>query len=287
MNNYIVDLYKFLSAEMERPKAFGPFHLISFAIVVAVAVLLCIFFRNCSDRTMRIILLVIWVIMVVFELLEQFVIGTSIGEDGILHYDIHWYRFPFQLCSTALWITPLILLIPEGGIRDALIGYMTLFSFFGGLIVMITIGDVYTEHVITNIHTMIHHGLQVVLGVFFISHERHKYNMRYYVGGVLCFLVLLSIACVMNEVMHEVLLAYGRDDSFNMFYVSPYFPCTLPVVSIFYGDVANPLVPYPVFLLMYCFGFIIISFIIYFVASLINHVTDYIRHREDYPDGLK
>lgn len=287
MNNYIVDFYKFLSTRMETPKPFGAFHLISFAIVIAVAVLLCIFFRNCSDRTMRIILLVAWVVMISFEILEQFVIGTTLGDDGILYYNIQWYRFPFQLCSTALWITPLILLIPEGGIRDSLIGYMTLFSFFGGLMVMIVVGDVFTAHIITNVHTMVHHGIQVVLGIFFISHERHKYNLRYYIGGVLCFLALLTTACVMNEVVHEMLLAYGHNDTFNMFYVSPYHPCTLPVLNMFYSDPLNPLVPYPVFLLIYCLGFILISFIVYFVASLINHVTDYLRHREDYPDGLK
>ena len=286
MDNYIVDLYNFLAQRFPDgfvPKAFGTFHIVSFALVVVASVLMCVFFRNCSDRTMRIILTVAWVIMFGLEVLEQMVIGTKVLDDGTLFFDYHWYRFPFQLCSTALWIVPFIILIPEGKIRDGLIGYMTLFSFIGGLLVMITVGDVMTNHIITCVHTMVHHGIQVILGVFFISHERHKYNLRYFFGGVLTFLGLLAIAALMNEVGHELFLAYGREDvAFNMFYISPYYGCHLPVLSIFYGTPESAIVPYPVFLAIYCFGFILLAFIVYFVASFINYVVDYIRHKEKY-----
>lgn len=277
MGNYIVDLYSIMSTKSELVTPYSVFHLVCFALVIAFSIFLCVFFRNCSDRTMRILLFVAWVAMVLLEILDQFVDGTSVLEDGTLFFDYQWYRFPFQLCSTALWITPFIILIPEGVVRDGLIGYMTLFSFFGGLAVMFYPADVFTSYIVTNVHTMVHHGLQVALGVFFISHERHKYNLRYFVGGTVTFLCLVGIACVLNEVAHEIFLAYGQDDTFNMFYFSPYHDCTLPVLSEIYK-----MVPYPAFMLIYCGGFIFIAFIIYFVASLINHITDRVRHKEKY-----
>ena len=46
--------------------------------------------------------------------------------------------------------------------------------------------------------------------------------------------------------------------TFNMFFISPYFPCTLPVLSEIY-----PVVPYPVFLLLYVLGFITLGFIFF------------------------
>ena len=279
MDNYIIKFYELISTTFETPTPYGAFHLISFALVILASVLLCVFFRNCSDKTMRIILFIAWLAMISLEALDQFVDGTSVLENGTLAFSYQWYRFPFQLCSTALWITPFIILIPEGKIRDGLIGYMTLFSFLGGLLVMFYPGDVFTSYVITSVHTMVHHGLQVVLGVFFISHERHKYNLRYFTGGVIAFLGLLAIACVLNEVVHEIFLAYGQDVDFNMFYISPYFDCTLPVLSEIYK-----VVPYPAFFVIYCFGFIFLAFIVYFVATFINHIVDYIRHREKYVD---
>jgi hypothetical protein len=201
--------------------------------------------------------------------LEQFVIGTSIGEDGVLSFSYQWYRFPFQLCSTSLWILPFIILLPPGRVRNGLMGYMALFSFVAGLIVMIYPGDVFNYPIITNLHTMVHHGSQVALGIFFMSHERKKYSMRYFVGGAITFVALLAIACVLNEVMHEIFLAYGEVHTFNMFYVSPYHPCTLPVMSEIYK-----LVEYPIFLFVYTLGFLFIGFIIYFIAGFFNYLFD-------------
>ena len=270
-NNYIISFFEFLRTEAAVPTAYGTFHLISFALTIACAVLLCVFFRDCNNITMRFILLSVWIVLVALELLEQFVIGTTVLESGALSFSYQWYRFPFQLCSTSLWILPFIILLPPGRVRNGLMGYIALFSFAAGLIVMLYPGDVFNYPIITNVHTMVHHGSQVALGIFFMVHERKKYNMRYFVGGVLTFVALLAIACVLNEVVHETFLAYGYDPvpTFNMFYVSPYHPCTLPVLSEIYK-----IVPYPVFLAIYTLGFSLIGFIVYFVVGLINYLVD-------------
>jgi hypothetical protein len=47
------------------------------------------------------------------------------------------------------------------------------------------------------------------------------------------------------------------DETFNMFFISPHFPCTLPVLSGIYGKI-----PYPAFLLLYLVGFALIAAII-------------------------
>ncbi len=273
MDNYVIWLYEILSVRMDTPPAYGTFHLVSFALVILCSAILCIFFRNCKNITMRFLLLGFWIVLVALELLEQFVIGTTVTPVGTLYFSYQWYRFPFQLCSTSLWILPFIILLPDGRVRNGLMGYMALFSFVAGLIVMVYPGDVFAAPMITNIHTMVHHGSQVVLGIFFISHERNKYSMRYYVGGVLSFLALVGFACLLNEFVHESFLAYGIEAVFNMFYISPYYPCTLPVLSEIYK-----VAPYPVFFAIYCVGFILIGFIVYFVAGLVNYIVDKVRH---------
>ena len=275
MDNYIVKLDELLSKTFETPKSYGPYHLICFGIVVALTVLLCVFFRNCKDRTLRIILAVALVAMVSLEFLDEFADSVDFNAaTGLLELDYPWYRFPFQLCSTIIWVSPFVIFLPEGKVRDAAMAYLALFSFFGGLAVMIYPNDVFTSSIITCIHTMVHHGLQVALGIFIFVHERKKYGIRHFLGAVVCFMILLSVATALNEVVHQAILAFGSDNSFNMFYISRHYECTLPVLSSIY-----PLVPYPVFFIIYSLGFVLVAFIIYFVQLSIYHLVTVIKDK--------
>ena len=46
-----------------------------------------------------------------------------------------------------------------------------------------------------------------------------------------------------------------------MFYISPRFPSTLPVLSSFYTGPGNPGMPWPLFLLLYLVGYTLAAFI--------------------------
>ena len=47
-----------------------------------------------------------------------------------------------------------------------------------------------------------------------------------------------------------------------MFYISPFQPCTLPILSDVYAKV-----PYPVFLMIYAIGFFVAAAIIFYAAK--------------------
>jgi len=70
------------------------------------------------------------------------------------------------------------------------------------------------------------------------------------------FLVLICAAQMLNAVVPTF-----TDETFNMFYISWKFDCTLPVLSAIY-----PKVPYVVFLLLYIIGFSIAAAIVMSVA---------------------
>jgi hypothetical protein len=59
------------------------------------------------------------------------------------------------------------------------------------------------------------------------------------------------------------------NDTFNMFFISWKYPCTLPVLSDIY-----PKVPYIIFLLIYIVGFAIAGFIIYNIIYWITWLVD-------------
>ena len=287
VRNYIVDLYDALNVMMPEPQPYGSFHLTAISIVLVLTVLLSYLLRNASPRLMRFVIAGFWLVMIVSELLDQFVVCTTV-VDGVLVFDYSWGRFPYQLCATGLWILPLIFLLPECRGRDWMMVYMGLYSFFGGLLVCVVPTTVFSELLIINLHTMIQHGSQVIFGVMMLVYNRRKLSIRSFLGASLIFLILVAIAVGANEVFYHLLRAFGDDAKFNMFYISPYFNSGMPVFSVVFE-----LVPWGVFLAMYIVGFALIAFLIYFIAILSIHVAEGIRYKrmskaeaEEKPEAL-
>ena len=77
-------------------------------------------------------------------------------------------------------------------------------------------------------------------------------------GGVRVFVSMVIIAMILNVGVYHLFGAVGIDETFNMFYISPYFDCTLPLLSIVWD-----MVPYGVFVCIYFFGFILCALIVF------------------------
>ena len=154
-----------------------------------------------------------------------------------------------------LYILPIIAFSKDSHLRDSLVSYISVFSFFGGVAVFFYPNDVFVETIGINIQTMIHHGLQIVLGVFCVVYNRKKLEkIGYFLSSIPVFSFLVSIAVVMNVIGYHLL----PNDTFNMFYISPYYPCTLPILELLY-----PRVPFIAFILIYIVGFVAIAAFIY------------------------
>ncbi len=245
-----------LDAQMQRPGMYGWFHLIFLAVTIIATVLLCVFCKNCSRKSFKWIMFSAWLAMLIFEIFKQ--LTTSFEYNPSTQkvvWDYEWESFPFQLCSTPLYILPFIAFCKEGKFRDSLIAFLSTFALFGGLATMLLPATVFVETVVINIQTMVHHGLQIVVGIFALVHERKKLNLKYFLRSLIVFGVVLVIALVSNLIMKEILT-----EKFNMFYISPYYPCVLPLLEIIYVKV-----PYVVFLLIYIIGFILAAFAIYMI----------------------
>ena len=270
---FLINILELLRAQMECPPLYGWFHLTSVFITIAVSVLLCVFFRNANERTERRLIFILWIIMAVLEVYKQ-ILYTFTTDGTTIAVDYTWPFFPFQLCSTPLYTLPLIAFCKSGKFRDAIIGYTIAFSTFGGICVYAFPGDVFTVFAGINIQTMVHHGIQIITGVYLASKHRHRLTLRYYLSGGIVCLVAVLIAHLLNEVVHRVLVSNGNYEVFNMFYISPYHGCTLPVLSSIY-----PLVPYPVFLAIYIVGFIVAAAIIFLAARGIVYLAHNLRMR--------
>lgn len=265
-------LLKFFKLEMTRPNSYGWFHLMFIALVIVATTLLIIFFKNSKDKTFRRIALIGWIIMLVFEIYKQIEYSASITETGV-EWDYQWYAFPYQLCSTPLYILPVVAFMKEGKVRDFFTAYISTFALFGGIVVFIYPNDVFVRTAGINIQTMIHHGLQVVLGIYFAVYNRKKLNIKYFLKSIPVFVGLLLIACILNEVIYySVVSKIG--ETFNMFYISRHFDCTLVILNQIYL-----VVPWFVFLLIYVIGFAIASIAVFYIIVGILKLVEKIKSK--------
>ena len=260
-------VYTVLQAKMDRPPLYGTWHIVSIILTVALTVLLVKFFRNAKDSTMRTILFVGWVLMVVFEIAKQ--LNGAMNYDGYtVTWAYEWRWFPFQFCSTPMYTFPLVFLLKDCKFRRAIMAYIATFSLFAGIIVMVLPTSVFTSDIVINIQTMICHGLQVVLGVYMAAYNRHHLNKRFFGWCLIVFSAFASVAFVLNVTLGPALIEKGLTKEFNMFYISPLMNSDLPVLSAIY-----PKVPYPVYLIIYLFGFTLVAALVYAVEKGIVALT--------------
>jgi hypothetical protein len=117
---------------------------------------------------------------------------------------------------------------------------------------------------------MFHHGVQVFFGIYLAFRYRDRMNLKNLLGATAVFSSLAGIAMILNEVVYQYLSSNGMGDTFNMYFISPHFDCTLPVLSI-----VHDLVPYPVFLCIYIFGFMLCAGLVMLLMKGLVKLTKY------------
>lgn len=263
----LIKLYDFVTKTAEEPTNFGIYHIVCVLSVALLTVIASKLFANSSDRVIRRISGILWVIVLLLEIYKQTIYGLSL-EDGKFVWDYAWYAFPFQFCSSPLYILPIIAFAKNEKLRDACVSYMMTFSLFAGLAVFCYPNDVFVETIGINLQTMIHHGSQIFIGILYAVNYRAKLGKKFFLSGVLVFVVMTFIAMTLNICTYHAFMKFGIDETFNMFYISPYFDCTLPVLNLVYGRV-----PYVAFVCVYFFGFILCALIVYGVINGIMHAV--------------
>ena len=262
---------KFIQFELqEKIQPYSAFHIVSFVIMVALCVALCIFCRNIKEKKLSRILMIIWGVLVFLEIYKQFVFSYSFNDAGEISWHYQWYAFPYQFCATPLTFIPFIALNKASNkltafVKEGAIAFCCTFNLFAGLAVMFSPGDVFnTYNLGIDVHTMIHHGMQMVLGIYLYVYYHGKLQYWSYLKALPIFGFFLVNAMILNAIVPTF-----TNDTFNMFFISWKFPCTLPVLANIY-----PKVPYIVFLLIYIVGFAIAGFIIYNIIYWITWLVD-------------
>lgn len=246
-----------MDASMKTPSLFGWFHLLWLGITVAAAVILC---RHGKGKE-RSVLLWTSLLVIFLEIYKQINYSFSY-ENGII-FDYQWYAFPFQFCSTPMYVG-LLAALTRGKIHNALCCYLSSFALFAGLCVMFYPGDVFIDTIGINIQTMICHGSMVVIGSYLLSTGYVPLSYKTVIKALPVFAVCVLLATGMNEIAHLT----GLKETFNMFFVSPYWDCTLPLYSLIHEAV-----PFPINLIIYIAGFTVAAWIVLMLSIGIHRLS--------------
>ena len=260
-------LFNIMEWKMPTPTLFGWFHILCLLLTVGVTVLLCWLYKRGYIKHVASVVFVMAVVVIVLEIYKQF--QYSFSYDAGVQFDYQWYAFPWQFCSTPMYVGYLAAL-SRGKLQSFLYSYLATFAMFAGLCVMIYPGDVFTSSVWINIQSMVCHGSMIVIGVFLYYTGAVKIEHKTILKATAVFSVAVGIAVILNEL--AVLIGIVPNETFNMFFVSRHCDPSLPVYSIVQG-----LVPYPWCLFIYILGFTAASYILLLLAMLGKRIENQIR----------
>lgn len=255
--SFLQNVLRVLDMPMEAPTPYGWFHLLSLVATILITVYLCVFRKNDNPETIRRIVLLTAVIVIILEIYKQ--INYSFSYTDGIACDYQWYAFPFQFCSTPMYIGLLAGLTKKGRVHSAACAYLATYSVFAGVCVMLYPSTVFVNTIGINIQTMICHGSMIWIGVYLLATGYVKVEHKTVLRAIPIFAVCVVLAAVGNELAYQTGLLETED--FNMFFISPYCEPHLPVYSLVQG-----VVPFPWCLLIYILGFSLAAYLMLLAA---------------------
>lgn len=196
---------------MEKPKAYGAFHLIFTFAGLAVCILLAYVLRKTGKRGNRIVLTSVGVFLLLTEIYKQLFYYYHIGEGSY-----QWWIFPFQLCSVPMYLCLIAPWLKEGKVQAAMYHFMTTFNLLGGIMAFAEPSGIIHGYWTLTLHAFVWHMMLIFVGLYLIASGRGAKTVKDYLSSVVLFLVLAVIAFAINLLFWDV-----SGGTIKMFYVGP------------------------------------------------------------------
>lgn len=244
---------------------YGWFHLTFIVLSIAAGVVLCRVNKSGDEGFVRKLLLISAGMVILLEVYKQ--INFSFSYDGQrITFDYQWYSFPFQFCSTPMYVSLLAGIIHKGRFHDSLCAYLATYSVFAGLCVMIYPPQVFVDTIGINIQSMVCHGAMISVGIYLLYTGHVKTEHRTILKAIPVFVFCVCIAAVMNEIAKYSGLL--ESETFNMFFISPHCEPSLPVYSM-----VQTFVPYPWCAFIYVIAFSAAAYLILLASMLLRRIS--------------
>ena len=255
------DFLRILQSEMKEPTAFGWYHILWLSFIVIGLIAIYKTKNQRGEQQLKLVLGLYSIITLVTEILKQISWSFEFNElTASFEFDYLWYSFPFQLCTTPMYVCLICFLMKECKLRDYLLSYVAYITILGSISVIFIPDNCFVESIVANIHTMCLHYGSFLVSMYLLMSGTVKIHLKEFLKGLSVFFGFVTIANIMNLFMYNSGITEG--ETFNMFYISPYFISELPVFNVIQQNV-----PYILFLLTYLVALSLGGFIIYEIAN--------------------
>ena len=258
--NSFEKLCAYLNYDIEEPTCYGIFHIICLLITLLIVIYLFKRKEKNHEKSLKRVLAIFGISVFILELLKQ-VIWSFDVETLKWHY--MWYAAPFQLCTTPIYVSLICLFLKKGKLRDSLLSFMAYFTILGSIATAVYPESCFVETLLVDIHTMILHLGALVVSLYLLKTKEVDNKFKTFINGYKVFLVFVLIAEILNIIIYKSGILHG--DTFNMFYISPYFESSLPIFST-----VQQKVPFIIFLLFYLFMIFMGGLIVFGINKLVN-----------------
>ena len=265
--NWFEKLLYFLQKEMETPVTFGWFHILWIGITIISIICLYLNRKKYNEKQLKLVLGIYGIGTFILELAKQLIWSFNYDPSAMLvTWDYEWYAAPFQLCTTPMYVSLICLFLKKNKIRDSLLSYIAFFTILGSIATIIMPDSCFTSDILINIHTMYLHCGSLVVSIYLLFTKEVNLKFRNLLYGFLVFLIFVFIANTMNITFYKTGII--GDETFNMFYISPYFISSLPVY-----DTIQKRMPYFIYLLIYLISIYLGGNIIFFITLGIDELN--------------
>ena len=260
-----------LQIEVTSPKPWGVFHIIALCITFAIIGYLYTRRHHHSEAQLKCVLGAYGIVTLLLEIGKQFIWSFHYdAAANLVTWDYPWYAAPFQFCTTPMYVSLICLFLKKCKLRNALLSYMAYITILGSIAVMIIPTDCFCNDLLVNIHTTYLHFGSCVVSVYLLMSREVRLHRKALLTAIGTFMVFVCMALLMNVVVYHADILNG--ETFNMFYISPYFTSSLPVFSAI-----QPMVPYSVFFLMYITALTLGGVVVYNIAKMMKYLA--LRHK--------
>ena len=261
--NFWGEILKWLSFRIEPPKVFGFFHIFSLLLTVFLSALLLRVLPKPSESTVRKLLIIASAVILALEIYKQIVFSFQY-LNGEIVFEYPWYIFPFQFCSTPLYVGFLCGFIRNKKIHKSLCAFIASYSCLAGVGVMLYPEGSFCSVLGVNVQTMVWHGSMVVLGAYLLFSGYVEVRGKTLFRAFPVFISAVAVAIFLNEFAFRCGLSENHD--FNMFFISPYCEPSLPVFSLI-----QRAVPTYLSIIIYVLGFLVGAYLLLLLVGAVKN----------------
>lgn len=230
--------FLFFTARPMTPPAAGSFFHVALAVSgsLMAAAVSCFLARSSRLRPERILFLSGFILLIL-ECYKQAFLYTVVNGG---RYD--WWYFPFQLCSTPMYICLLYPFLSvraprQTAIQKALATYLEAFGLLGGIMALAFPEGFLTGYLSLTLHGFLWHFLLIFIGIYCAKKGLSDFSEHGFARAVLFYVLFCLIASVINT---AVQLKVYPESYADMFYINCFFPSEQPVfdrISLLLGNI--------------------------------------------------